>query len=191
MCSLVAHIKLPLWKTHFCSLQRHITAMVLQLPHVLRYRCPVKLNCKMFRLLLMVLFASQLSLQWRYNFTLSIKATAEISAALSLFFSAAQSRRTTAFVQLCGKWPGRGTVWPFLTVALVVPVAAVGQPWGEAAECGWSRTWRAYARLRVSGRLPMFVLTRCQSWNWTLRLAKRAVVKLLWPAHRQKSLRDP
>lgn len=63
----------------------------------------------MFRLLLMVLFALQLSLQCCHNFILSIKATddkaAEISAALSLFLSISRSGteqrsdRVCAFVQ--------------------------------------------------------------------------------------------
>lgn len=113
-----------------------------------------QLKCKMFRLLLMVLFALQLSLQCCHNFILSIKATddkaAEISAALSLFLCISRSGTEQ---HLCRKWPIRGTMWPFLTVALVVLAAAVRQPWGEAVECGWSRTWRAYAWLRVSGRM--------------------------------------
>lgn len=157
MCSLVAHIKLPLWNMHFYSLQRNITAAVLQMywdADVFSW-VGKQLNCQLFRMLLMVLLALQLSLQCCYNFILFIKATddkvAEVSA--TLFLSAAQSGWTTPLVQLCGKWRGRGTMWPFLTAAVLVPVTAVRQPWGEAAECGWSRTWRAYVWLWVSGRM--------------------------------------
>lgn len=62
-----------------------------------------QLNRHLFRLLLMVLFVLQLSLQCCYNFIVSIKAiddkAAERSATFSLFLSVAESRLTATFVQ--------------------------------------------------------------------------------------------
>lgn len=151
-----------------------------------------QLNCQLFRLLLMVLFVLQLSLQYCYNFILSIKAiddkAAEISATLSLFLSAAQSRLTTAFVQEMTQKRYHVTI-----------DSGIGRSGGCCqTTVRWS-SWiwliqdLACLHVLVSLRLdelPMFVLTRCQNWNWTLlRLAKRAFVKLLRSAHRQKSLK--
>lgn len=154
-----------------------------------------QLNCHLFRLLLMVLFVLQLSLQCCYNFIVSIKAiddkAAEISAAFSLFLSAAESRLTATFVQEMTQKRSH--------------VSISDSSSGRSGGCcqttvRWSSwTWltqdfaclRVVASLRLA-ELPMFVLTLCQNWNWTLfRLAKRAFVKLLRSVHRQKRMKPP
>lgn len=154
-----------------------------------------QLNCHLFRLLLMVLFALQLSLQCCYNFIVSIKATddkaAEINTTFSLFLLAAQSGLTTAFVREMTNKRSHVTIFD----------SSIGRSGGCCqTTVRWS-SWiwptqdlaclRVVASLRLA-ELPMFVLTRCQNWNWTLFwLAKWACIKLLRSADRQKRKKHP
>lgn len=197
MCSLVARIKLPLWNMHFYSLQRNIIAVVLQVSRVLRYRC-VQLGLQAAKLpfvltvidgVVCVAVVSSLFCK----FIVSIKAignkAAEISATFSLFLSATESRLTATFVQEMTQKKSHVSIFD----------SSSGRSGGcSQTTVRWS-SWiwltqdlaclHVVASLR-SAELPMFVLTLCQNWNWTLfRLAKWAFVKLLRSVHRQKRMK--
>lgn len=72
-------------------------------------------------------------------------------------------------VQLRRKWPKSGTMGVFLTADLVDLVVCARQPWVEEDGYGWSRTCCVYVIVSIRlDEMPVFVLTCCQNWKWTL-----------------------